>query len=380
MANTLTQIAPVLYSAAQQVSNEPFGVVDSIFTQFNDQGVAKGDSVKVPVAPTRAAEDFSPGASSSSGSDATADAVSVQITKSRKVSWHLTGEQQRSLENGGNNDEWIRQLVAQGMRTLRNEAEVDAADAVHKGASRATGMAGTTPFSSNIDAMVDTRKILRDNGAPMADLQMVIDTAAETNLLKLGIIQQADQAGSDEERRQGRVLRQYGFRIQQSAGLEQHTTGDAANIQTASEYTEGTTVIGLADGGTWSGSVLAGDVVTIDGDNYVVEEGSADVTSDSSITIQRPGLVKTVASGTAVTLETSNFTPNIALERQSVVGIMRPPLIPANPTINQMVVSDDRGMSYLMLDIAQYGQRTWELHLAYGFKAVQPEHIAVLFG
>lgn len=380
MANTLTTLAPTLYSAAQQVSNEPFGVVDSIYTQFDNQGVAKGDKVKVPVAPTRAASDFSPSATSSAGSDATSDAVEVSIAKSRKVSWHLTGEQQRSLENGNTNQEWVRQLVAQGMRTLRNEAETDAADAVHKGSSRAAGAAGTTPFASDLSELVNTRKILRDNGAPMADLQLVVDTDAEVNLLGLNIIQQADQAGSDEERRNGRLLRQFGFRIGQSAGISTHTTGTAANIQTDANYSEGDTVIGLADGTTWSGSVLAGDVVKIDGVEYVVEVGTADVTATSQITIHRPGLVADVTSGTAVTLETTDFTPNIAFERQSVVGIMRPPLIPANPTIQAMTVSDDRGMSYLMLDIAQYGQRTWELHLAWGFQAVQPEHIALMMG
>jgi hypothetical protein len=380
MANTLTKIAPILYSTAQEVSNEPFGVVNAINTQFDNQGVAKGDEVRVPVAPTRAASDFSPSNVSASGADATADNVVVQINKSRKVSWHLTGEQQRSLENGGNNEEWIRQLIAQGMRTLRNEAEVDAASAVHVGASRPAGEAGTTPFGSNLSELVNTRKILRDNGAPMSDLQLVVDTAAEVNLLNLNIIAQADQAGSDQERRNGRVLRQYGFQINQSAGIAQHSTGDAANIQLDGNHSEGAEQITLADGGTWSGAINAGDVITISGNSYVVVEGTADVTTDSTIVINRPGLLQDESGTTAVTLETSDFTPNIGLERESVVGVMRPPLIPANPTIEQMTISDDRGMSYLLLDIAQYGQRTWELHLAWGFKAVQPEHIALLMG
>lgn len=380
MANTLTTLAPTLYSAAQEVSNEPFGVVDSIYTQFDNKGVAKGDTVSVPVAPVRAASDFTPAATSSAGSDATSSAIGVTIDESRMVSWHLTGEQQRSLENGNTSAEWVRQLIAQGMRTLRNEAEVDAADAVHKGASRAVGVAGTTPFASNLNELIDARKILRDNGAPMADLQLVVDTNAEVELLQLSIIQQADQAGSDAERRNGRVLRQFGFRIGQSAGIATHTTGTAANIELDAAHTKGDTVIGLADGTTWSGTVLAGDVVAIDGHEYVVTVGSADVTTTSSITIAEPGLVADVADNTAVTLETTNFTPNIAFERQSVVGIMRPPLIPGNPTISQLPISDGRGMTYLLLDIAQYGQRTWELHLAWGFKAVQPEHIALLMG
>jgi hypothetical protein len=76
----------------------------------------------------------------------------------------------------------------------------------------------------------------------------------------------------------------------------------------------------------------------------------------------------------------NNYTPNVAFERSAVVGIMRPPVIPENPTIKQLLISDSRGMTYLLLDIAQYGQRTWELHLAYGFKVVQPEHVVTVMG
>ena len=53
-ANTLTALAPVLYSAAQEVAAEPFGIVDSIAATFDNKGVAKGDKVKVPIAPAAA--------------------------------------------------------------------------------------------------------------------------------------------------------------------------------------------------------------------------------------------------------------------------------------------------------------------------------------
>jgi hypothetical protein len=59
---------------------------------------------------------------------------------------------------------------------------------------------------------------------------------------------------------------------------------------------------------------------------------------------------------------------------------MRPPLMPANPTIQQMPITDQKGMTYLMLDIAQYGMRTWELHLAWGFKTVTPQFSAIVLG
>lgn len=376
MANTLTALIPTLFSAAQEVSNEPFGVLASVTTNWNDKGVAKGDEVTVPVAPTRAASDFTPAASTTAGDDAVAASVKVKITQSKKVSWHLTGEQIRSLDNGGDSQEWARQMVLQGMRTLRNLAEADAAVAIKQGASRAYGTAGTNPFTSDINAIPEVRKILFDNGAPMSDLQLCIDSTAGTVMRKLGIIQQAYQAGSEAERRSGDLLRQFGFRITESAGIQLHTKGTGASY-----VTSGSTAVGVQDIAlvTGTGTVLAGDVVTFAADStnkYVCNVGVAD---PGTITIGRPGAKVTIATANALTVG-NNFTPNLAFERSAVVSVLRPPIIPENPTIRQQLISDKTGLTYLLLDIAQYGMRTWELHLAYGTKVVQGEHVAILLG
>lgn len=376
MANTLTALAPVLYSVAQEVSNEPFGVVSAIDMRFDSKGVAQGDVVKVPVAPMRTTSSFTPAMTPTAGDDATASSVSVAITAMDKVSWHLTGEQIQSLDNGAEAAEWIRQLVAQGMRALRNNAEAAAALAVKQGASRAVGTAGTTPFASDLTALTAARKVLQDNGAPLADLQLVIDTSASLNLRNLGIIQQAYQAGSDQERRSGQLLRQFGFQIGESAGITLHTKGTGASYATSGSTAVRGTDITLVTG---TGTVLAGDVVTFAADSankYVVGTG---VAAPGVISLNRPGARMVIPTANALTVG-NNYTPNLAFERSSVVGIARPPLIPANPTISQMMISDNSGLTYLMLDIAGYGMRTWELHLAYGFKAVQPEHIAILMG
>jgi len=374
MANTLTSLAPTLFSAAKEVANEPSGMISAINMNFDDKGVAKGDTVTVDVAPTRAASDFTPAATTTSGTDATASSIAVTISKSRKVSWHLTGEQQRSLENGGINQDWVRQLVSQGMRTLRNEAEIDAVVAGKEGASRAYGTAGTTPFASDLSALTNARKILQDNGAPMADLQFVADTAAGLNLRNLGVLQNAYQAGSEEERRSGRFLPQMGFSIRESAGVALHTKGSGASYLLNGALAIGDTSVTVDTG---SGTILAGDVVTFAGttDKYVVNTALA----ANVFVIGKPGSKAVEADNDAVTVG-NNYTSNLAFERSAIVGIMRPPLIPANPTIQQMAISDQYGMTYLMLDIAQYGQRTWELHLAWGFKAVNGEFIATVLG
>lgn len=378
MANTLTDLAPTLYSAAKKVAAEPFGAIDAINASFDDKGVAKGDTVDVPVAPTRTPKDFTPGANTSTGDDATGTDIPVQITKSRKVDWHLTGEQIRSLENGGINQDWVSQLIQQGMRSLRNEAETDCVAAIKVGASRAYGTAGTTPFASDLSALTNARKILQDNGAPLADLSFVANTDAGLKLRNLGIIQQADQAGSDEERRSGRLARQFGFSIVESAGIDPHTAGTAYGA--SPEYqTDAAVALGGKDitVDTGSGTVLAGDVVTFAGDSnkYVVNTAL----TAGALSIGNPGLKAALADNTAMTVG-ADYTGNYAFERSAVVGVMRPPVMPANPTIEQMLISDQFGMTYLMLDIAQYGQRTWELHLAWGFKAINGEFIATVLG
>lgn len=376
MANTLTNLQPVLYSAAQEVSNEPFGAIKAINAMFDDKGVAKGDNVKVPVAPTRTTSDFTPGAVSTTGTDAVADQVTVQITASKKVDWHLTGEQIRSLDNGAESSEWARQLVAQGMRSLRNLAEADCCAAIKQGASRAFGTAGTTPFASDLSPLTNARKILQDNGAPLADLQFVGDTSAGLNLRNLGIIQQAYQAGSDSERRTGEFLRQFGFKITESAGIALHTKGTGAAYVTSGSTAPGVKDVALVTG---TGTVLAGDVVTFAADSANKYVASVGVAAPGTITLGRPGARVTIATANALTVG-NNYTPNMAFEKSAIVGILRPPLFPDNPTMQKMLISDSTGMTYLLVQIAQYGQITWELHLAWGFKVVQQEHVALVLG
>lgn len=376
MANIFTALQPVLYSAAQEVSNEPFGVISAITSDFDDKGVAVGDSVKVPVAPIRAVKSFTPSMAMPTGDDATADGVSVQITNTDYVDWNLTGEQIKSLENAGSDKEWVRQMIAQGMRALRNKAEVAACTAIKVGATRAVGTAGTNPFASDINIIPDVRKVLFDNGAPMADLQLCIDSSAGTSARKLGIIQQAYQAGNDQERRSGDLLRQFGFSIRESAGITAHTKGTGTAYVTSGSTGIDVPSVALVTG---SGTVLAGDVVTFAADTsnkYVVNNG---VAAPGTITLGRPGAQIVIPTANAMTIG-NNYVPNLAFERSAVVGVMRAPIIPANPIINQTLISDKFGMTYLLLQIAGYGMTTWQLHIAYGFKVVQGEHVAVVMG
>jgi len=382
MATVLTAIAPTLFSAAQNVSAEPAALINSIYMDFDNKGVASGDTVKVPVVPAQAAGEFTPAAVTSAGTGGgTAEAVSITISKNRKVSHVLTGEQMASLENGGNYQEWTRQWAEQAMRTLRNEVEADIAVAMKAGASRAYGTAGTTPFAASLDDLANVRKILRDNGAPMSDLQFVGNTSTELNLLKLGVVQQAYAAGSDEERRSGIIGKQLGFMMRTSNGIAYHTSAAGADYVTdtaGDTQPIGDTSFVLDTGST---AIAAGDIFSIAdaGDyKYVVKTGAANAGA-TPITINKPGLRQAAAANKLLTF-VGSYTPNFAFERSAVVGVVRPPIMPSNPTIRTMPISDGKGLTYMFAELDQYGQKSWEIILCWGFAVVQPEHVAILIG
>jgi hypothetical protein len=120
-------------------------------------------------------------------------------------------------------------------------------------------------------------------------------------------------------------------------------------------------------------------VVTFAADSanrYVVSNGIA---APGTITLGRPGARTIIASANAMTIG-NNYVANLAFERNAVVGIMRPPVMPDNPLMQTTLISDSTGMTYLLVQIAGDGMATWRLHLAYGFKVVQSEHVAICMG
>jgi hypothetical protein len=380
MANIFTSLAPVLFSAAQQVSEEDTGALRSISMNFDDKRVAKDDVVSVPIASGGAPVDFVPGNITPQGDSDTAAAVDVRITASKKRSWHLTGEQRQSLENAGTDKEWLRLKLMQEMRSLRNAAEADCVTAVVQGASRATGAAGVTPFASSLDELIAVRRILKDNGCPMSDAQFVCDSSAETNLLKLSAIQQAYSAGSDEERRSGILKREFGFRILTSAQISEHVKGTGLNYLTnaTAAMAKGDTATTLS-GASGTGTIKKGDILSFEGDTNLYVCHSEISAAQQQLLIGRPGVRQAIGTSKAISIG-DDYTPCLAFDRGAVVGIMRPPVMPDNPTMTQALVSDLQGLTYLLLEIAQYGQITWELHLAWGFKVVMHEHVALLLG
>lgn len=181
-ANTLTAIIPDLYAGMDVVSRELVGFIPSAFRNASAERAAVGQSVVYDIAPVATAFDVTPAMSVPEPDNFTTGAGSLTISKSRGVAFGWTGEEQRAVNSGLGYLSVQANNFAQGLRTLVNEMESDLAAAARAGASRAIGTAGTAPFSGDFDLIADARKILDDNGAPLSERSLVMNTSAGANL------------------------------------------------------------------------------------------------------------------------------------------------------------------------------------------------------
>lgn len=378
MANTLTNLIPDLYEALDIVSRELCGFIPACTLDANAARAAVGQSVIIPVSPAHEAEDTTPGVTPPTTGDQTWEDTSITITKSKTVPFRYTGEEQKGLNSGPGYVPLRVQNIAQAMRTLCNMVEADLA-ANYIAASRAIGAAGTTPFTTNLSEAALALQVLQDNGAPMTDLQMVIDTTAGVKMRSIGQLTKANEAGNDTLLRQGVLLDLYGFAVRESAQTKYHTKGTGASYVT---NLTGTLAAGATDIAvdTGTGTVLAGDIATFAGDTNKYVVGTA--LSGGSLSIAKPGLRASLADGVAMTVGNS-YRANMAFSRSAMILAARAPALPeeGDMALDRIIVTDPRsGLSFEVAMYPLYRMVRYEVSLAWGSALIKPEHSCIILG
>lgn len=384
MSNTLTGLIPDLYEAMDVVSREAVGFIPAVTNMHSAERAAVGENVTSFVTPAQAATDITPGVTPPNDGDQTIGNIPIQITKARRVPFRWNGEEQKGVNNGSGYKNIRTDQIAQAIRTLTNEMEADLW-ALHLQTSRAVGTAGTTPFASDISATALARQVLLDNGAPMSDLQMVIDSSAGAKLRSMSNLIKANEAATDAGLRRGVLLDINGFAMRESAAIGTFTKGTnngSASTNTAG-YAVGARTITLASAGT--GTILAGDVITFAGDTnqYVVETGDSDVSNGGTIVLAAPGLRKAIAASATVITTVNTATRNLFFRRSAFALACRAPALPeeGDMALDRINITDPiSGMTFELSMYAQYRQIQYELAVAWGVKCFKKEHSGILLG
>ena len=379
MSNTLNNLIPDLYAALDVVSREQVGMIPAVTMDAQASRAAVGQKVRVPIVPTsNSMADTTPAMSIPAAADQAIGNTPIEITKSKAVPFSWEGNEQVGLNNNGAGYMSIRaNQILQAMRTLTNAVEADLV-ALGKGFSRAHGTVGTIPFSTagDFSDASQTLRILKDNGAPVSDNHLILGTGAGANFL--GKQAQVQMQGNDSILRQGVFATTSGMDLRESGQIGIHTAGSLATAKTAATgFAVGTTEITT----TSAAGLVAGDIITFDGDTnkYVVAEAS----TATKVTITAPGLRKALPAAAKDITVLADTTHNLAFNRSAIVLATRMPERPeeGDLAIDVMEITDPRsGLTFEVSMYAGYRKIRYEIALAWGVANIKPEHTAILIG
>lgn len=381
MPNTLTGLIPTLYEALNIVSREMVGGIVAVNRDSNAERAALNQTVRVPIVGAGTLEDATPAVTSPNSGDQTVGYVDLAITKSKVSPVRWNGEEQKVVGSSGTYNQILANQFAESMRTLVNAVEDDICIAAKIGASRAVGTAGTTPFgtANDLTDFATVLQILEENGAPQTDLQILLNSNSMANLRgKQSVLFKVNEAGSSDMLREGMTDRIQKMALRYSAGLKLHTKGTGAGYLTNSAaLVAGNTTVPVDTG---TGTVLAGDVVSFNGDTNKYVAGAA--LAGGNLTLNKPGLLGVVGDNQAVTVG-NNYRPNIAFARTAIALATRFPAVPKggdSADDSFELVDPISGLAFEVRVYKQYRQVRYEVGLAWGQVAVKPEHIALLLG
>ncbi len=347
MANTYTDtITEVLYGTMEQIQQEPTGLLQSVERNVSDVTMASfGENVESLVTgdvTVTSATSFTPQMDDVDAPDDSDSKDTFKLTNHIYFDIAILPEHQRHANNTIGWSKVLNQRFLKGFRAARNQLESELATVMYKGASKAVGTAGTTPFASNYDLIEDGMKVLVDQGVSryQGDISLTMDTSASANLRKLANLQNVNTSGTNALLRQGILLPLNGVNLRESGQIASHTKGTGAGylVDLTAGYAAGSTTIHVDTG---TGTILAGDVITFGSDatEYVVKTGFAG-DGDGDIVISSPGLKSAISDGDAVTIKDS-YTANMLYASTAAEFASRAPDLGDDKAIFRSTISDE---------------------------------------
>lgn len=382
MGNTLTPLIPVIYRVLPFLHRELTGLIPAVTLDAQAARAAVGQTVSISTSPTMTSENATPGTNPPDTGDNTFSNEDMTITKSKVVPFRWTGDEERSIAAPGPGRMSLQEMqVFEALRVLVNEVETDLA-ALYKRSARALGTAGTTPFGSNIDLLVDAKKVMDDMGIPQGGRQFVMDSSASAKLRKLSHLQKVNESGTSDLLRLGLLEQLMGFDLRESAQIALHTAGTGAGTyQLNGAHAAAATALAVDTG---AGTILAGDVLTIangtpaDDVRYVVNTALA----GGSVVIGKPGLKVAHIDNDVVTLA-AGYRANMLFHRSAIALATRAPAIPSegDQATDSMIITDPvTGLSFEVRVYMQYRRVRYEIGLAWGVANLHPAFTINLLG
>lgn len=377
MANVFTNLAADIYVAADKVGRELVGGLNAVKINGGAEAAAKGDTVRAAFTqPQTVSTTYAPAMTIPEGVDQTVDNKTMSLDTYASIQIPYTGEDMRHLNNGAGYESVYGRQIEQAFRSICNKMELDLMAAISAGAGQAYGTAGTTPFASNINDLPNVMKLLLDRGCPDdGQVSAIYDTTAAVNLQNIGNLYKVNEAGDAGLLRNGLLGQLFNMQIRRSAQIGKPAVGTGASYVLNGAHAIGATSITVKTG---SGTILAGDVLTIGGNKYVVKTGIA----AAGTLVLNSGLIAAGADGDAVAVNAA-ARRNAVIHRDAAEIAVRPLALPmgGDAARDMMVVQDPvSGIAFTLCHYVGFKKSMIEVGALYGTKVWLPDFACLHLG
>ena len=371
MPNNFDSIIQPMFARGLMALRENAIFARLVNTNWDSYEAMQGDTINVPIPSAATATDVAPSYVPPAPGDSTPRTVPIVLNQWKKSDMYLTDKQAREVVTNPRDLQ-----ITEHIKVLVNTVDSYILD-LYRGVYGYAGTAGTSPFASNIAALLTGRKTLNDQLAPPSPRYALLDTKAENDMLNLRVFQDASYRRSGEDTTTtGAVGKAFGFDFYMDQNVPEHSSGTGAGklINNASVAIGDFSV--AVDGG--SGTILAGDVFTVAGDtqSYSVSSFINNVISFA------PRARVEWADNAAVTLK-ADHTVSLLFHRDAFALATRP--LPAADGFlggNMMMQGMDEisGLN-LSLEISrEHYQTRYSWSILYGASLIRPELAVRLAG
>lgn len=380
MANTFLELKNIAAKGLPILENNL--VMGSLVTRDLDNTYGKeGDTIQVRKPAVFEAVEFD-GDLTGEYQSIAETSVDVKLDKILDVSVEVTSKEMTlSL------DDFTEQVTKPALATLAQKID-NYLTGLYVDVPYQYGVAGTTP--DELKDISQVRKVLNENKVPLQMRKLVIDPEADAEFGVLDAFAALNYTGRTDGLTEAALGRKLGFDIFMDQNIKTHTAGLYSALTDVSVTTgaKGATSIVLTSAaGTSTATLLQGDLMTIDGEQYVVTADTAAAASGVVTVAIYPALAKafgdmTSAAVTFTDVTAKAHTANLAFHQNAFALVSRPLMPAMGGAVSSAVAAINNGVSVRVTYGYDMDTKTNKMSFdcLVGVKTLYPELAAVLLG
>lgn len=315
MSNTLTNIMPKILARGLMALRQRVIMPRLVNNSYSVDAAQKGDVINVPIPVDKDATDVTPSNVPPVPSNSTFHNVQIPLDQWKHSDFALTDKEIQQIDR---DKHFIPMQMDTSIKALANAVNQHLFSKYLK-VFGYVGTAGTTPFTSDITAATNLKKVLNQQLCPREDRRAVIDFSAEANATALAPFRDASQSTDPNVIIEGEIGRKVGFNWFADDHVPTHTAGTGSGylINNGGGYAAGVDTVTLDTG---TGTIVVGDIVSFAGHSQTYAVTSALAANQISF---YPALQAAVADNAAVTVRASHVV-NLGFHRDAFAFATRP--------------------------------------------------------